>query len=120
MLSKKGEEIIDYSNKSNIEQVNLTNKFVKVINMFKNRIFDTNSSTFINLMSILNDTNKWGDDRESLVVDRLKPIFGDDNVSKVGKLGSRQDMIGGVDCEIKIDGKVNTAQIKPFNGVKSV
>ena len=119
VLSKKGENIIDFSNKSNIEQVTLTNKFVNIINLYKNRIFDTKSSTFINLMSILNDTNKWGDDRESLVVDRLKPIFGEKNVSKVGKLGSRQDMIGGVDCEIIIDNKVNTAQIKPFNGVKS-
>jgi hypothetical protein len=29
-------------------------------------------------------------------------------------------MIGGIDCEIKIDGVTNTAQIKPFTYTKNV
>jgi pentose-5-phosphate-3-epimerase len=49
---------------------------------------------------------------------KLKTIFGDDNVSKIGKLGSKDDMIGGIDCEIKVDGQLKTSQIKPFTGIK--
>jgi hypothetical protein len=119
VLKKQGIEPIYLINKSKTEQNKGTEKFVDIIDKFKERIFNTESSTFLNLMSILNQTNKWGDAREDLVVKKLKPLFGDKNVTKVGQLGSREDMIGGIDCEIKIDGVTKTAQIKPFTYTKN-
>jgi len=119
VLNRKGLQPIELIGKSKTEQNKETERFVNVIDSFKGRIFNTESSTFLNLMSILNQTNKWGDERENLVVRKLKPVFGEKNVRKVGMLGGREDMIGGVDCEITIDGKINTAQIKPFTYTKN-
>jgi Fe-Mn family superoxide dismutase len=120
VLKKKGVDPIYLIGKSKTEQNSATDKFVSIIDKFKERIFNTESSTFLNLMSILNQTNKWGDAREDLVVKKLKPMFGEKNVTKVGQLGSREDMIGGIDCEINIDGVKNTAQIKPFTYTKNI
>ena len=116
VLSKKGVSPIELIGKTKTEQNIQTEKFVKIIDKFKDRIFNTKSSTFLNLMSILNQTNKWGDERENLVVKKLKPIFGDKNVKKVGMLGGREDMIGGIDCEIIIDGVINTPMWKENQG----
>jgi hypothetical protein len=66
-------------------------------------------------MSGLDTTNKFGDKREVNAVDNLKKIFNTDEVLKVGELGDVNDMLGGVDAIIKIDGVEKTAQIKPFS-----
>ena len=51
-------------------------------------------------------------------VETLKKQFGITNVTSVGKLGSSEDMIGGIDCEIVINEERKTAQIKPFTNKK--
>ena len=66
-------------------------------------------------MSGLDTTNKFGDKREVNAVDRMKKIFGTDDVTKVGELGDVNDMLGGVDAIIKMDGVEKTAQIKPYS-----
>ena len=50
----------------------------------------------------------------------LKKKFGKDNVRAIGKLGSREDMIGGIDCEIDVAGTTHTSQIKPFTALKKI
>jgi Fe-Mn family superoxide dismutase len=118
VLVKLNKPEINLIGRNNFDQISETKRFIKVIDYYKSRIFAVDSSTFHNLMSVLNQTNTWGEQREDYVVVKLKTIFGDDNVSKIGKLGSKDDMIGGIDCEIKVDGQLKTSQIKPFTGIK--
>jgi len=96
------------------EQILQTKKFIEYLNKYKFRIFSRNSETFNNLMVILKEKDSIGEKRESSVVKKLKEIYGEDNVIKVGELGSKRDTKDGVDCEIIINGEVLTAQIKPF------
>lgn len=115
-------KVLEYENKPKInlvgktpfEQISETKKFVKVMDEYKTRIFNTNSSTFINLMSTLNRTNTLGNENENSTIDFLKKKFGNENVAQIGKLGSLKDMNEGVDCQIIVDSKIYTAQIKPF------
>jgi hypothetical protein len=102
------------------EQISEVKKLVKVLDDYKFRIFSQNSSTFQNLMKILTQTNSWGQKREDETVKILKKKFGDDNVISVGKLGSKEDMIDGIDCEIIVDGVKLTSQVKPFTYIKNV
>ena len=71
-------------------------------------------------MKILTQTDSWGQKREDVTVEILKKKFGKDNVVGIGKLGSREDMIGGIDCEIIVNGKKHTSQIKPFTSIKKI
>ncbi len=48
---------------------------------------------------------------------KTKKQFGDDNVSRIGELGSKEDMLKGVDVKIIVDGKEHTAQVKPFSHI---
>lgn len=118
VLVKLNKPEIDLIGRNKFDQVSETKRFIKVIDYYKFRIFSPESSTFQNIMSVLNQTNTWGEQREDYVVVKLQSIFGKDNVSKIGKLGSKEDMIGGIDCEIKVDGQIKTSQIKPFTGIK--
>jgi len=114
VLKSKNQETIDFDSKDKTEQIVDVKKFVKVIDEYKSRIFDQNSQTFKTLMSVLGQTHHWGEKREERTVDLLKKQFGEDNVKAIGSLGSDKDMIGGIDCEILIEGKLTTGQIKPF------
>jgi len=69
-------------------------------------------------MAGLDKTNKFGDKREVDAVKDLKDIFKTDKVTKVGELGGVDDMIGGVDATVELDGGLKTMQIKPFNDTK--
>ena len=102
------------------EQISEVKKLVNVLDEYKFRIFSQKSSTFQNLMKVLTQTNSWGQSREDKTIEILKRHFGEDNVKAVGKLGSKEDMIGGVDCEVTVDGVKKTAQIKPFTGEKEI
>lgn len=101
-------------------QISETKKFVNVIEKYKDRIFNIQSPTFSNLMSTLTKTNSIGDKTENSTVNILKKKFGEENVIQIGKLGSTEDMVGGVDCEIVIDSVTYTAQIKPYTNFKKV
>jgi hypothetical protein len=100
------------------EQIEQTKKLIEVINHYKFRIFDQNSSTFKNIMRTLDQTNSWGEKREEDTIVKLKKEFGDDNVTKIGKLGGQDDMIKGIDVEINFNGDIKTGQIKPFSYMK--
>ena len=114
VLSHIKQQPISLTNLDVIEQLKETKRFVDVIDEYKDRIFDPTSTTFQSLMMVLGQTHAWGQKREDTTIEILKKQFGDDNVKAVGKLGSREDMIDGIDCEITIDDEIKTAQIKPF------
>jgi hypothetical protein len=112
-------EPISFENSDTFTQMNNVKLFVNIIDKYKTRIFNPESSTFQSLMMVLGQTHAWGQKREDSVVEILKKQFGKDNVNSVGKLGSSEDMIGGIDCEITINGELKTAQIKPFTHTKT-
>jgi hypothetical protein len=114
LLVSLNQPTLDLIGQSPKKQIDEVNRMVDIIDQFKFRIFATKSKTFQNILSTLSQNNKLGDEREDKSVVNLKKIFGDKNVIKVGKLGDKDDMIGGIDAEIMIDGKKQTAQIKPF------
>ena len=118
VLSYENQPKIDLVGKTPFEQINETKKFVKVLEKYKYRIFDKNSATFSNLMSTLTKTNKIGDVTENATVEILKKQFGDKNVIQIGKLGSLEDMVGGIDCKVTTNEGTKTAQIKPFTHSK--
>ena len=119
VLISQRQKPISFQNLGIIEQTNQVKRFVNFIDEYKGRIFNPESSTFQSLMMVLGQTHAWGQKREDTTIEILKKQFGNDNVKAVGKLGSSEDMIGGIDCEIIIDGTLKTAQIKPFTNIKT-
>jgi len=119
LLSSQKQQPISFNNLGVFEQINQVKRFVNIIDEYKTRIFNPESSTFQSLMMVLGQTHAWGQKREDTTIEILKRQFGDNNVKSVGKLGSSEDMIGGVDCEIIVNGILKTAQIKPFGYVKT-
>jgi hypothetical protein len=117
VLVSQRQQPISFQNLNAYEQINQVKRFVSIIDQYKTRIFNPESSTFQSLMMVLGQTHAWGQKREDTTVEILKKQFGEDNVNAVGKLGSSEDMIGGIDCEIIVDGVTKTAQIKPFSSI---
>ena len=115
VLKKYGVDTINMVGQKPEVQLKETERLIKYLIEFRYRIFNPEASTFKTLMSGLDTTNKFGDKREVNAVDNLKKIFNTDEVLKVGELGDVNDMLGGVDAIIKIDGVEKTAQIKPFS-----
>jgi Fe-Mn family superoxide dismutase len=116
LLKSQNEKPLSLIGVSPKEQIDQVKKMVLIIERFKYRIFSTKSKTFQNLIATLNNTNEFGQKIENQAVKVLKQIYGDEHVTKIGRLGSSQDMLGGVDVEIIANGKTYTAQIKPFAG----
>jgi hypothetical protein len=117
VLQSQKQQPISFNNLGVFEQINQVKRFVNIIDEYKTRIFNPESSTFQSLMMVLGQTHAWGQKREDTTIEILKKEFGKNNVNAVGKLGSSEDMIDGVDCEIIVDGILKTAQIKPFTNV---
>jgi hypothetical protein len=106
---------ISFMDKTPAEQKKEVERFVRALDHFKYRIFDKESSTLHNLLRTLTDKNKAGDKREQITASILKRYFGQSaKVEIVGELGNKKDAIQGVDLEIFKDGKLHTAQVKPF------
>lgn len=120
VLKKEGSEEIKIIGLTPKEQLIQTKRLVKLIEKYKFRIFNRESSTFQNIMRVLIQTDSWGQKREDETIKILKKKFGEENVIAVGKLGSKEDMIGGIDCEIIIKGRKLTCQIKPFTSFKKI
>jgi hypothetical protein len=120
VLKSKNEPEIKIIGLKPFEQISEVKKLVNVLDEYKSRIFSQKSSTFQNLMKVLTQTDSWGQAREDRTIQILKKQFGEKNVNAIGKLGSKEDMIGGIDCEVIIDGVKKTAQIKPFTGEKEI
>lgn len=114
VLQKEGQTEIILLGLTPEEQIIQTNRFVRIIDDYKFRIFREESSTFKNIMNVLSYTDKLGQKREDKTIEILKKKFGEKNVTAIGKLGSEEDMIGGIDCIVKIKDNILTCQIKPY------
>ena len=119
VLSAMQQPTIVFNYQSSQNQITQVHRLNQFINVYKDRIFNTNSSTFQTIMFVLGQTHAWGQKREDNTIVLLKKQFGENNVKPIGKLGSSEDMIGGIDCEIIVDGERKTAQIKPFTNTKT-
>jgi hypothetical protein len=114
-LTKIGEEPIIFSDKTQREQVNEMARMLKTLNKVKFRVFSLESETFKTIMSVMGVTSDKGNKTEDAVVEKLKKQFGDENVTRIGELGNKEDMMTGVDVKIMVDGVEKTAQVKPFS-----
>ena len=114
-LTKVGEEPIIFSDKTPKEQVIEMARMLKVLNKVKFRVFSLESETFKTIMSVMGVTSDKGNKTEDAVVEKLKKQFGDENVTRIGELGNKEDMMTGVDVKIMVDGVEKTAQVKPFS-----
>ncbi len=85
------------------------------LNKVKFRVFSLESETFKTIMSVMGVTSDKGNKTEDAVVEKLKKQFGDENVTRIGELGNKEDMMTGVDVKIMVDGVEKTAQVKPFS-----
>jgi Fe-Mn family superoxide dismutase len=115
-VKKMGEPEITLIGKTPKEQINEVYRFCDYIKKFKNRIFPS-SNTLTNIMNVLSKTHSKGESNELFVNTLLKKKLGDENVKNVGKLGSEQDMSGGVDIILTIDGVDKTGQVKPIYSI---
>jgi Fe-Mn family superoxide dismutase len=115
VLEINGKDSIDLLNNSqNKEELKKQiSSLMEHIDLFKHRIFDRNSKTFRKLITALSETTKKGDSIENLVVNSLIKRFGENNVSKISGYGNSDDMRGGIDVQVKLNGLVANAQIKP-------
>jgi hypothetical protein len=114
VLSSMQQPIIVFNYQSTQNQITQVHKLNQFIYDHKNRIFQIHTATFQTIMFVLGQTHAWGQQREDNTIVLLKKQFGEKNVKPIGKLGSSQDMIGGIDTIIEIDGNEINAQIKPF------
>ena len=110
---------ISFTDKTPAEQKKEVERFISALNYFKDRIFDKDSSTLHNILRVLTEKDKAGSKREEITAAILKRFFGKSaKVELVGELGNKKDAIQGVDLEIIKDGKLYTAQVKPFREMK--
>ena len=114
LLRSQNQTLLNFIGQNPKKQIDEVRRMVEIIDQFKYRIFSVKSKTFQNLITTLSKTNMFGEKTENKSILLLKNRFGNNNVVKIGKLGSSQDMLGGVDAEITIENKTYTAQIKPF------
>jgi Fe-Mn family superoxide dismutase len=113
-----GKKPINFMDKTPSEQRKEVERFVKAIDYFKYRIFDTDSTTLHNLLRTLTEKDKAGSKREEITASILKRFFGKQaKIQVVGELGSKKDAIQGVDLELTMDDQKYTAQIKPFRNM---
>ena len=104
-LEKVNKPLIDFTGKDPKEQITEMVRMLKVLNHVKFRVFNPESETLKTMMSVMGASSKKGNQTEDAVVEKLKKQFGDDNVSRIGELGSKEDMLKGVDVKIIVDVK---------------
>jgi len=119
-LLKIGQPLIEFGNKNPQEQVDEMVRMMKILNQLKFRVFSIDSETLKTIMSVMGVTSTKGNKTEDVVVEKLKKQFGDENVTRIGELGNKEDMMTGVDVKIIVDGKEHTAQVKPFSHITTV
>lgn len=115
VLEINGKDQIDLINNSQNKELlkSQIHYLMEHIDLFKNRIFNNESKTFKKIINALSNTTKRGDLIESLVIDSLIKKFGEKNVTKISGYGNSDDMRGGIDVQVKLNGLTANGQIKP-------
>jgi Fe-Mn family superoxide dismutase len=110
-------KLINFKDKTPEEQIKETERFIRAINYYKKRIFNTKSHTFKTIINVLVEKNKQGALREKITSDIIKRFFGDKvKVEIVGGDGVLEDMRG-VDLKITLDNVTKTAQVKGYKSI---
>jgi len=117
VLAHINEQPIMIIGKTPGEQLEENERFLSFIEKFGSRIFSTESKTLKKMTEKVKKTKSFGERRESYVIKKLKDVFGYDNVTLAAGLGKSVDTNRGVDCRIKINNVIKTAQIKPYGKV---
>lgn len=111
----KGKKPISFVGKTPEEQLSEVERFVAALDYYKFRIFNLESSSFINIIKTLQERNSSGNKREEIVAAILRRFFGKKvKVEVVGGLGSKDDALLGIDLKLTSDDQTETAQVKPF------
>ncbi len=111
----EGKEQIVFKGKTHEQQIKEVKRFVGALDYFKFRIFDKKSPTFINIMRTLEEKSAIGNKREEVTAAILRRYFGKKvKVEMISELGSDKDALQGIDLELTMDDKTETAQVKGF------
>lgn len=118
-LVKAGSEPISVISETPMKQIVETKRMMEIVDRLGERIFSPTSLTFQNVMSILERTHKLGEEREEKTMKILKKKFGEENVQKIGGIGSKEDMISGIDLIITDGDEKYSAQVKPMSSMET-
>lgn len=118
-LFKAGSEPISVISETPMKQIVETKRMMGIVDRLGERIFSPTSLTFQNVMSILERTHKLGEEREEKTMKILKKKFGEENVQKIGGIGSKEDMISGIDLIITDGDEKYSAQVKPMSSMET-
>ena len=104
VLKHYGQDPLNFVGKDFKGQLSEVQRMISLMVQFRHRIFNQESATFQTIMASLDKSNKFGDEREIKAVVNMKDIFNTKKVFKVGELGGKDDMIGGIDATVEVDG----------------
>ena len=114
-IINKSDKKFDFSQKEKrtIEEVK---RLIRALDHFKLKIFTKKNEEFTNIIKVLKHIWDRGQKSEDNVLNKIEKFFGDAaQVEKVGGHGQKIDALKGIDIIIILDGKKNTAQIKPYS-----
>jgi hypothetical protein len=113
----KEEKMFDFSKKEKRTVSEIT-RFVKAFDHFKKDIFTKHNEDFLNIIRVLKKLWDRGQKSENNVLKKVEDYFeGSAKLIKVGGHGQKNDAIKGIDLKIEMDGKIHTAQVKPYSNV---
>jgi hypothetical protein len=111
----KEEKMFDFSKKEKRTVSEIT-RFVKALDHFKKDIFTKHNEDFLNIIRVLKKLWDRGQKSEDNVLKKVEDYFeGSAKLIKVGGHGQKNDAIKGIDLKIEMDGKIHTAQVKPYS-----
>lgn len=113
-LAKNGKSKILLRGKTPEEQIEGVRRLVNILNFGAEKIFNEDSPFFKAIMSNLGESRIKGEKVEAWSKERMNQKFGEENVSIKSAFGAQSDSEG-LDGEVNVDGKIYSAQIKPFS-----
>ena len=117
VLLKVGQPLLDFGNTKESQKVTIE-RMMTILKSNSSKIFNEEHTIFNTIMSKLTETYEKGKKTELNVFPLLKKVYGEDNVIISSGSGKKDDMFGGVDVTINIDGVNKTGQIKPYQKIE--
>lgn len=109
------EPSLDFTDKTPLEQVKEVKRMCNYIEKFRERIFNTDSNTFKNIMNTLKEKDSIGTRRETSAKMVIENNIPNVKVLTTAGAGKEKDAFQKIDLEILIDSKKHTAQVKGFD-----
>jgi Fe-Mn family superoxide dismutase len=109
------EPSLDFTDKTPLEQVKEVKRMCNYIEKFRDRIFNTDSNTFKNIMNTLKEKDSIGTRRETSAKMVIENNIPNVKVTATAGAGKEKDAYQKIDMEIFIDSKKHTAQVKGFD-----